>query len=102
MSAAFCYAEGALYRIYPLLFLFRKDFEKMKEEQNLTTGSVPKKLIIFALPLLLANLWLLVAVFVAPAETDKPKHRTATKNVEIYFFIKIFLSSYNSMFYSPC
>ena len=28
----------------------------MKEEQNLTTGSVPKKLIIFALPLLLANL----------------------------------------------
>ena len=56
MSAAFCYAEGALYRGYPLLFLFRKDFEKMKEEQNLTTGSVPKKLIIFALPLLLANL----------------------------------------------
>ena len=28
----------------------------MKEEQNLTTGSVPKKLIIFALPLLFANL----------------------------------------------
>jgi len=28
----------------------------MLEEQNLTTGSVPKKLIIFALPLLLANL----------------------------------------------
>lgn len=28
----------------------------MKEEQNLTTGSVPKKLIMFALPLLFANL----------------------------------------------
>ena len=28
----------------------------MKKEQNLTTESVPKKLIIFALPLLLANL----------------------------------------------
>lgn len=28
----------------------------MKEEQDLTTGSVPKKLIIFAFPLLFANL----------------------------------------------
>ena len=28
----------------------------MKEEQDLTTGSVSKKLIIFALPLLFANL----------------------------------------------
>ena len=28
----------------------------MKEEQNLAIGSVPKKLIMFALPLLLANL----------------------------------------------
>ena len=28
----------------------------MKKEMDLTTGSVPKKLITFALPLLLANL----------------------------------------------
>lgn len=40
----------------PLLFALRKEFDKMKEEQNLTTGSVPKKLIMFALPLLFANL----------------------------------------------
>lgn len=43
--------------MFPSAFLrLRKEFDRMKEEQNLTTGSVPQKLIMFALPLLLANL----------------------------------------------
>ena len=43
--------------MFPLcFFVLRKEFGKMKEEQDLTTGSVPKKLILFALPLLFANL----------------------------------------------
>lgn len=42
--------------ICPLLFCVQKGINKMKEEHNLTTGSVPKKLIMFALPLLFANL----------------------------------------------
>lgn len=39
----------------PSAFL-RKERNGMTEKENLTTGSVPKKLIAFALPLLLANL----------------------------------------------
>ena len=60
MSTAFCFyifmLKQRVYLICPLLFSVRKEFRKMKEEQNLTMGSVPKKLIIFAVPLLFANL----------------------------------------------
>ncbi len=51
------FEQRAHFIVFPSAFLrLRKEFDKMKEEQNLTTGSVPKKLIMFALPLLLANL----------------------------------------------
>ena len=51
------YEQRAHVIVFTLCFFTqRKDVISMKEEQNLTTGSVPKKLITFALPLLLANL----------------------------------------------
>lgn len=51
------YEQRAHVIVFTLCFFTqRKEVTSMKEEQNLTTGSVPKKLITFALPLLLANL----------------------------------------------
>lgn len=38
------------------LFLYAERKHKMNDNQNLTTGNVPIKLIVFALPLLAANL----------------------------------------------
>ena len=59
MFVAFCdclvhhdYTEGTQDRVSSII-LERKI--NMTEEQNLLTGSVPKKLALFAIPLLLAN-----------------------------------------------